>query len=323
MPASRNRRRTTTRILLASEEQAELSSNPLETDFERTRDYLVAIDSDGCAFDTMEIKHKECFIPNIVKHFELQAISKYVRETAEFVNLYSHWRGINRFPALIKTLDFLEERPEISARNVRLPKLEGLRDWIDRETRLGNPALLQAVDETGDEELQIALEWSIAVNETIDDMVHGVSPFPYVRECLDSLNNDVDMIVCSATPNAALFKEWNEHDIAQYVSAICGQEAGAKKETLNQAAEFGYEDDHILMIGDAPGDMNAAQSIGALFYPIIPGAEEESWQRLFQEAIETFLNGTYAGIYEQTLIDEFDQYLPNVPPWKDSEGNRK
>jgi hypothetical protein len=45
-------------------------------------DYLVGIDSDGCAFDTMELKHKECFIPNIINYFELQGVSKYARETA-------------------------------------------------------------------------------------------------------------------------------------------------------------------------------------------------------------------------------------------------
>ena len=29
------------------------------------------------------------------------------------------------------------------------------------------------------------------------------------------------------------------------------------------------------MIGDAPGDMRAAQANGACFYPINPGAEED------------------------------------------------
>ena len=51
------------------------------------RDFLIGIDSDGAAFDTMELKQKECFIPHIVRVFQLQKISKYVRETAEFVNL--------------------------------------------------------------------------------------------------------------------------------------------------------------------------------------------------------------------------------------------
>lgn len=47
--------------------------------FKRQHSYFVGIDSDGCVFDTMEIKHKECFIPNIIKHWGLQAVSKYAR----------------------------------------------------------------------------------------------------------------------------------------------------------------------------------------------------------------------------------------------------
>ena len=54
---------------------------------EPQHEFLVGIDSDGCAFDTMELKHKECFIPNTIKHYDLQGVSKYARESAEFVNL--------------------------------------------------------------------------------------------------------------------------------------------------------------------------------------------------------------------------------------------
>ena len=61
-------------------------------------DFLVGIDSDGCVFDSMELKHKECFIPAFINHYDLQGVSKYAREAAEFVNLYSKSRGANRFP---------------------------------------------------------------------------------------------------------------------------------------------------------------------------------------------------------------------------------
>lgn len=54
-----------------------------------THQFFIGIDSDGCAFDTMEIKHKECFCPNFIKHWELQPIAKYAREVWELVNLYS------------------------------------------------------------------------------------------------------------------------------------------------------------------------------------------------------------------------------------------
>ena len=87
------------------------------------QEFFVAMDSDSWSFDTMESKHKECFIPNIVKHWGLQAISKYARAASEFVNLYSKWRGVNRFPALMVTFDLLEDWPAVQARGVEIPRL--------------------------------------------------------------------------------------------------------------------------------------------------------------------------------------------------------
>ncbi len=292
-----------------------MSDNPLEG-FKKQHEFLVGIDSDGCAFDTMEIKHKECFIPNTIQYFGLQAVSKYAREAAEFVNLYSKWRGINRFPALVNSIDLLIDRAEVARRGVKLPDIAGLRDWIGRETKLSNPTLEKEVAKTNDPALVRSLEWSKAVNATIEEMVEGVPPFPFVRESLEKLTGLADMIVCSATPNAALQAEWDEHGIARYVRAICGQEVGSKKEILQKTSAAGYAKNHVLMIGDAPGDMQAARATGALFYPINPGAEEASWERFFKEACDRFLKGTYAGDYEAALVAEFDTYLPELPPWK-------
>src|ERR1700674_3948131 len=89
-------------------------------------DFLVGIDSDGCAFDTMEVKHKECFIPNTINSYGLQAVSKHPGEAAEFVNWDSWSRGINRFPALIETLEWLARRPEVRARGVEIRVPPGL-----------------------------------------------------------------------------------------------------------------------------------------------------------------------------------------------------
>ena len=277
-------------------------------------DFLVSIDSDGCVFDSMELKHKECFVPCFVNHFGLQGVSKYAREAAEFVNLYSKSRGANRFPALVEQLDWLRRRPEVKARGIDVPQLQGLIDWMARETKHGNPTLEKAIAETGDEDLKQVFAWSIAVNKMIADMVRDVPPFPYVRECLEKFAERADMIVCSQTPNAALEAEWKEHDIAKYVVAICGQEIGSKKESLANAKL--YPPNHTLMLGDAPGDYKAAVANSCLFFPINPGSEEASWRRLHDEGIPRFFEGTFAGEYQQELLDEFDTYLPERPPWR-------
>ena len=44
--------------------------------FHPKHEFLVGIDSDGCAFDTMELKHKECFIPNTINYWGLQGVSQ-------------------------------------------------------------------------------------------------------------------------------------------------------------------------------------------------------------------------------------------------------
>ena len=279
----------------------------------RQHDFLVAIDSDGCAFDTMELKHKECFIPHTINSYNLQAVSKYAREAAEFVNLYSKSRGINRFPALVETLQWLQKRPAVIDRNIEITIPAALINWIETESKLGNPALATRVQETNDPALQQALAWSEKVNETVAQIVRGVPPFPGVRECLEKLSSQADQIVCSATPNEALRAEWSEHGIDTFVQAICGQETGTKKQTLANAAK--YDPNRVLMIGDAPGDYRAAAANQCLFFPINPAAEEASWKRLLEEGIEHFLNGTFAGDYQTVLLEEFDATLPDQPPW--------
>lgn len=277
-------------------------------------EFLIGVDSDGCVFDSMELKHKECFIPTIINLYNLQAVSKYARETAEFINLYSCHRGINRFPGLVLTLEMLTQRPEVLARGVKIEVPATLAEWCRTETRLGNPALTARIKETGNAELQKALDWSIAVNRAIDDMVRAVPPFPLVRECLEAMNTRADVLVCSATPSAALEKEWDEHQIAKYVVKICGQEIGSKKEILANAKKYGPQ--KTLMIGDAPGDYQAAKTNACLFYPINPGAEEASWERLHQEGLRRFFEGTFAGKFQESILAEFQALLPEKPKWR-------
>jgi len=281
-----------------------------------SKEFFIAIDSDGCAFDTMELKHKECFIPNIIKYWKLQPISKYARAAGEFLNLYSKWRGANRFPVLVMIFDLLSEWDKVQERGVTIPEAPNLRKWIETESKLANPALEAYCKKHDHPDMHRALAWSTAVNESVAQMVEGVPPFPYVRESLEKAKDFADMLVCSATPHDALVREWEEHDIAKYPFAIAGQEQGKKAEHIAMAAGGHYETQKMLMVGDAPGDMNAAKSNDALFYPINPGEEDISWKRFYDEALDKFLAGEYAGEYETKLIEEFETYLPETPPWK-------
>lgn len=285
-------------------------------DFQPSHDYFVGLDSDGCVFDSMEIKHKECFAPMFIKHWRLQAASKYARRVWEFANLYSKSRGMNRFPVCVRSLDLLSAWPEAAARGIRVPDLDPLREFIASEFPPSNAGLEAYRREHPDPLLDRTMEWSLAVNAAVQDIVFGVPPFPKVRETLDLIVAEADLGVVSGTPGEALRREWDENAISHYPQLIAGQELGKKTEHLAAMAGDGrYRSDRRLMIGDAPGDRKAAEATGCLFYPINPGHEEESWDRLHGEALDLFFDGGYAGEYQAARITEFEALLPAQPPW--------
>ena len=282
----------------------------------RQHDFFVGIDSDGCVFDSMEIKHKECFCPAFVKHFGLQTASKYAREVWDFVNLYSRDRGCNRFFAIQKALKLIGERGEFAARGLKLNGFPALDAWLKEETKLGNLALEARVRETSDPFLAKALAWSREVNSRVEDLVRDVPPFPMVRPSLEKVRARADVIVVSQTPVEALEREWREHKLDHWVDFIAGQEAGTKAEHIRFATGGRYAPERTLMIGDALGDLKAAGDSHALFFPIVPGSEDRSWRRFYEEGSERFFNGTFASSYQQGLLEEFNAALPASAPWQ-------
>lgn len=290
------------------------AAQPLR-DFAPTREFFVGFDSDGCVFDTMEIKHRECFTPMFIKHFQLQAAARFAREAWEFVNLYSRTRGINRYPALSNTLNLLADRPEVQARGVEVPSSDELDAWMAREPRHTLAALQAEVKREPTPELARILEWSLAVDRQIEDIVHGIPPFPGVPEVLDRLAGHADAGVISQTPTDALKREWAEHGLVERVAFVAGQEMGSKKDHLRLATQHKYHPTKVLMIGDAHADFTAAKSCNALFFPILPGREETSWNRLLTEGLEVFFSGSFAGDYENELVREFQALLPESPSW--------
>ncbi len=290
-------------------------------EFRPTKDFLVCIDSDGCAFDTMGIKQRECFCPWMIAYFGLQPVAQAARECKEFADLFSKTRGANRHITIKRILtELLPTHPQVQARGFNVPQFSHYFAWVDDpRSLLSNDGLKQALDggasEEARQELQHVLAWSERVNWAVKEIVRGIPPFQYVRESLVKLQDRADVVVVSATPIEALKREWREHDVARYTALICGQEMGSKEEHIAAIARH-YSDNHVVMIGDAPGDLRAAKSNGVLFYPVIPGEEEDAWKRFADEAMERFFSGSYAGRYEEELIARFDRALPELPPWE-------
>jgi phosphoglycolate phosphatase-like HAD superfamily hydrolase len=238
-----------------------------------------------------------------------------------FADLFSKTRGANRHKTIARILtELLPGHPMVKQRGFKVPEFKHYLEWVNNpQSLLSNEGLAVAIDNTDDKEakaeLARCLKWSMRVNELVAEIVKDIPPFAFVRESLEKISKQADAVVVSATPVEALTREWAEHGIDKFVGVIAGQEMGTKRQHLEYATKGKYKQRHVLMIGDAPGDLKAAIANNVLFYPINPGGEETSWQRFCDEAFDKFINNRYAGDYQQKLIEEFDLYLPENPPW--------
>ena len=260
--------------------------------------YLVCVDSDGCAMDTMDCKHKLCFGPEMVKAWGLEAYREEVLKLWSQISLYSETRGINRFPGLELTMKACMER------GILEEDISDFSLWLKESPSFSNVALEKRIEETGSPLLKKILQWSLCVNAAIKALPDS-SPFNGVRETLEYMSQYADLAVVSSANREALEREWGRTGLISLVKEIMAQDCGSKSVCISRLLEQGYEKDCVLMIGDAPGDGTAADKCGVLFFPVVIQEEEQSWKCLKDQAFQRFLDRTYKGEYEKEQRHKF------------------
>lgn len=273
--------------------------------FQKSKDFLVCIDSDGCAIDSMNIKHINCFGPRMVDEWNLHNWSNEILERWNYVNLFSLTRGINRFKGLIKALK------EINEKYVKIEDLESLENWVETTNELSNNSLSKAIEQNPQSVcLKKALSWSNQVNASIKQLPEAeVLPFAMVKEALMFAHQRADIAIVSSANLGAIMDEWQRHELLPHVDLVLAQDAGTKAYCIQELLKKGYDKNNVVMCGDAPGDMDAANVNGVLYYPIKVNLEKESWSEFIAVGFDRLLQGTYAGEYQDQKNDEFIKNL--------------
>ncbi|MCM8821486.1 MAG: HAD hydrolase-like protein [Candidatus Omnitrophica bacterium] len=297
-------------------------------EFKKTKDYLVAIDTDGCVVDNMSGKQILVFHPLYMEFYGLWDIESYFREVAEYYNLFSVHRGSNRFIALRLILNVLKNRMDagrvVKENNLKIPDSGILDDFIDfcekNSYGLSNSSLKMFVDTRClDLAAQKTLAWSRAVNEVLLIINKNFMPFANVRESLEIISREADIVVVSQTPYDDLFEYWRSYDMIKYLKIICGQETGSKVFQIEMLKKIGgYPDENVLVIGDSYGDFEAATKNNVKFYPVVPGKEENAWKKM-PDAFELFLGGKYTAEKQKFFLEEFLKILNSSPAWENPE----
>ena len=291
----------------------------LET-FKPQHEFFIGVDSDGCVFNTMEMKHKKVFIPLAIEVWGLKGIEKQFTETAEFVNLYSCLRGTNRFPALLETFRLMENRKDMKDHFHELPAYEGLKDFCRSAKSYSNQELRRYMETQKGTFLEELLYWSEEGDRRMKKESEGNQPFPHVKRALERMSGICDTMIVSAAASSALEFEWGQCGILEYMDLCAGQEHGSKIKQLSAAGKKGYPQGHALMIGDSPGDLKAAKENGMLFYPIVPRDEALSWKEFSEKVFDAFLDGRYEGEWERKLIGKFMEAQPACVLWETLDG---
>ena len=274
--------------------------------FERKHDFLVCVDSDGCVMDTMNCKHFHCFGPCMVAEWGLEAWKEAILQRWNVINLFSMTRGINRFKGLAMALG------EINATYTPIAGIEALQRWADTAPALSNDGIAKAIESAeGDAKLvlQKALSWSKAVNAAIVQLDEALKiPYPGAGEGLAAAHQFADVAIVSSANRDAVEEEWGKFGLLQHTDIVLAQDIGSKAACIKEMLKFGYEPHKVVMIGDAPGDSDAAEKNGVHYYPILVGHEKESWE----EAISTAFVKLRSGDYTSYGAEKKQAFLQNL-----------
>lgn len=280
-------------------------SNELEN-FNKKKDFLICIDSDGCAMDTMDIKHIKCFGPCMIDEWNLKQWENAILDRWNEVNLYTLTRGINRFKGLALALSEVNEKYK---------EIDGLNEfvtWTNETKELSNESLEREIKMQKENVscLKKALDWSKAVNTSINTLKDEEKlPFKGVASAIKEAEKFADVAIVSSANQQAVLEEWEKHGLLDSVDIVLTQNIGSKAYCIGKLIEKGYDRNKVLMVGDAVGDLDSAKLNEVLYYPILVRKENESWSRFSNEALELFISNHYKGEYEEKVIKEFKENL--------------
>jgi phosphoglycolate phosphatase-like HAD superfamily hydrolase len=253
-------------------------------DFQKKKQFLVCVDSDGCAMDTMDIKHKKCFGPCLIEVWNLQQWEEEILGRWYEINLYSELRGINRFKGLAIALR------EINEKYIVIEALDRFLNWVEGTKELSNESLMEQITKNRSVCLERALQWSENLNKKIKELLPEEKiPFENVKEVLEQVHQYADIAIVSSANYEAVREEWFDHGLLNRIDLLLSQNIGSKSYCIHELLAKGYDTNHVIMIGDAPGDEKAADENKVLFYPILVKQEAKSWKVFSEHVFGKFL----------------------------------
>jgi len=262
-------------------------------DVMKNEEYVFCVDSDGCAMDTMTYKHQLFFGPLAAEVFNVTDKESFLKEWDK-INLFSKTRGVNRYVGLVMGLEF-----------AGIGSIDNLKNWVQTTDSLSNASLEKAILENPFDDLKKALEWSKQVNSKIKNYEGDALAFPGAVEGLEALHKLGKVFVVSSANKEAVEEEWQDQGLMLHIDDLYCQDRGKKEDVIAALIKDGYAANKIMMIGDSPGDLAAAEQNSVAFYPILVGEEAKSWKELADSVSKAFVQNRFTEEDQVNLISTF------------------
>ena len=253
---------------------------------------LIVVESEGAVFDTLARQHEQAYLPAFVGSFSWGMDTSACARLWRGLALSSKLRGQDPLLILLSALRLLN-RSAPSIRRVAVIRV--------LDSYLAAPARDQfrlASAPKGSPE-RLILDWISMSDSLLRE--EGYAPlFPASRDFLKTLRTRApgsEILAYSTLPEAAALNQWEMAGMGDCFLRIAGSERGDFSGYLRAALKNGYDKGPILVVGTTGLAWQAAQAVGARFYPIMPHSEDESWLYLAESFFPAFMQG------ESSLVD--------------------
>ena len=202
---------------------------------------------------------------------------------------------------------------EINEKYKPITGIAALQHWVEVAPALSNDGVAKAAAEAADADAKLvfekALSWSKAVNAAIVKLPEELKvPYEGAKEGLAAAHKFADVAMVSSANRDAVEEEWGKFGLLEHTDIVLAQDIGSKAACIAAMMKFGYDPDKVVMVGDAPGDCDAAERNGVHYYPILVNHEKASWD----EAIAVGFNKLQSGEYAAYGAEKKEEFLRNL-----------
>jgi hypothetical protein len=247
---------------------------------------LIVIESEGAVFDSLARKHEKAYLPAFAGCFSWGSDPAVCSSLWHRLALRSRMRGQEPLRILLSALRLLN-RGSPSVRRAAVIRV------LDTYLAAPKPEPLRLASSPKGSPERLILDW-IAMSDSLleeDGYAPRFGSAALFLTTVKSIAPGAEILVHSSCPEAIALNQWEMAGLGDCFLRIAGSERGDFAAYLRTALKSGYDKGPILVIGTTGSAWQAAQSVGARFYPIMPEAEEECWKYLLETYLPAFMKG--------------------------------